>query len=206
MDASDVGMGSILEQEQDGEMRVLGYASVSFSPAQKKYCATERELAAIRFGVNHFKPYLYGRNFTIKTDHQALIYLEQMKSLDRRLMRTYEELQIGTYKIQHIKGENNVGADTLSRAPLNNQLNPDSDDEQPEVTLQKPIMIPAGGPNTLFESLKFACEGVEGTCADLRISVVEFLLNNFTKYGYVNKSSDKKLVNSLKSTDVFVGH
>lgn len=65
-DGSGAGMGAVLSQVQDGEERPLGYASASFNPAQHKYSATEKELAALRFGIKHFKDYLYSRNYVVK--------------------------------------------------------------------------------------------------------------------------------------------
>ena len=126
-DASEDGVGAVLSQIQDGEEKCLGYGSSSFSKAQSKYTATEKELAAVRYGVKHFKPYLYGRKFVIRVDHQALVYLEQMKCVDNRLLRTYEDIQIGEYRIEYLKGSQNVVADMLSRTPLNTEI---IDDEQ----------------------------------------------------------------------------
>ena len=57
-DASDVGAGAVLSQMQDGVERPLGYGSVAFHGAQIKYSATEKEQAALRFGVKHFEHYL----------------------------------------------------------------------------------------------------------------------------------------------------
>ena len=50
-DASGIGVGAVLSQFQGGVERVLGFAGSSFNKAQKRYCPTDRELAAIRFGV-----------------------------------------------------------------------------------------------------------------------------------------------------------
>ena len=51
-----------------------------------------------------------------------------MKHFDNRLLRTYEDLQIGKFDIQYVKGKDNIIADCLSRAPLKN-LYPDSEEE-----------------------------------------------------------------------------
>ena len=207
-DASDEGVGVQLSQMQDGVEQTLGFASVSFSPAQKKYSATEKELAALRYGVKHFRPYLYGREFTIRVDHQALSYLQQMKHFDNRLLRTYEDLQIGKFDIQYVRGKDNIIADCLSRAPLKN-LYPDSEDELDllcnEVKVLKEI---SGGPNSLFEALHWAMDdgSREESPTKLRMCVVDHVQHNPTQYGYENKASDMKKIKSLSLDFVFADH
>ena len=73
-DASDNGYGAVLEQEiraEDGtyNKRPIEYFSKSYTPAQKNYSTTEKELLAVVMIVEHFHSYVYGRKFTIYTDH-----------------------------------------------------------------------------------------------------------------------------------------
>ena len=56
-DASATGAGAFLSQVQAGVEQAIAYAGVSFNEAQKRYSATDKELAAIQFAVQHFKPY-----------------------------------------------------------------------------------------------------------------------------------------------------
>ena len=58
VDASTHGAGAILHQYQDGQLRVIGYASRLFNGAERSYCTTGHELAAIFFGLKHFRQYL----------------------------------------------------------------------------------------------------------------------------------------------------
>ena len=55
-DASATGVGAVLSQIQVGVEQAIAYAGVSFNEAQKRYSATDKELAAIQFAVQHFKP------------------------------------------------------------------------------------------------------------------------------------------------------
>ena len=71
-DASSSGLGAILSQVQDGQERVIAYVSKALSKSQKRYCTTYRELLALVLVVKHFRHYLLGRRFIIRTDHAAL--------------------------------------------------------------------------------------------------------------------------------------
>ena len=77
MDASDVGLGGVLSQVQDGEERVIAYASRTLNRVQHNYCVTHRELLAIVTFVRCFHHYLYGTPFLVRTDHAALYWLLQ---------------------------------------------------------------------------------------------------------------------------------
>ena len=79
VDASDVGIGGIIHQVQNGRERVIAYASRALNKAEKNYCITEKELLAVRYFVEYFRQYLLGRRFTVRTDHQALVWLYRLK-------------------------------------------------------------------------------------------------------------------------------
>ena len=79
-DASDVGIGAVLSQpSEDGSECVMAYASRSLSRQEQRYCVTRRELLAVVELTHHFRPYLLGRQFTLRTDHGSLI-LRNLKS------------------------------------------------------------------------------------------------------------------------------
>jgi len=50
-DANQFSMGCVLQQVQDGVLKVIGYASKTFSEAELRYCTTRRELAAVMYGL-----------------------------------------------------------------------------------------------------------------------------------------------------------
>jgi len=64
-DASNIGVGAVLSQVQEGEERVIAYFSRVLSKTERNYCVTRRELLAIVNSVKFFHHYLYGRKFLI---------------------------------------------------------------------------------------------------------------------------------------------
>jgi len=114
-DASDVGVGAILLQDFDDGIFPISYASKKLSKTETNYSVIERECAALVFAVKKFQKYLYGKEFMLQTDHKPLAYLQSAKSENSRLLRWALFLQNYKFKIEAIKGADNVGADYLSR-------------------------------------------------------------------------------------------
>ncbi|XP_069973556.1 uncharacterized protein [Penaeus vannamei] len=118
-DASDLGLGAVLLQDVDGVKMAIAYASRKLLDREKNYATIEKECLSIVWAIHKFKLYLYGKEFIIQTDQRPLVYLRNMKNTNGRLMRWALALQCYTYSIDYIKGSENVGADVLSRCPLN---------------------------------------------------------------------------------------
>jgi hypothetical protein len=114
-DASDLGLGALLLQDQGYGLQPIACASKKLIPAEKNYATVEKECLAIVWGVHKFSPYLYGRHFIIQCDHQPLQHLQRMRTTNGRLMRWALQLQSYTFTVQSIPGRDNVGADFLSR-------------------------------------------------------------------------------------------
>ena len=117
-DASDFGIGGVLSQKgNDGEEHVVSYASRSLSKAERRYCVTRRELLAVVVFTQHFRPYLLGREFTLRTDHGSLTWLQSFKDPEGQLARWLEKLQQFSFNIVHRQGKSHRNADGLSRLP-----------------------------------------------------------------------------------------
>ena len=92
------------------------------SPAEKNYSQIEREGLAIIFGVKKFHNFLFGRHFSIESDHQPLSYLfSETKGISQtsssRIQRWALTLSAYHYTIRHKPGATLSNADALSRLP-----------------------------------------------------------------------------------------
>ena len=114
-DASDRGVGAVLRQ-MEGELKLpIAYASRKLIPRETAYSTVEKECLAIVWAIQKFQRYLYGREFVLETDHEPLTYLNSSKIANARLMRWSLTLQPYRFRIEAIKGIDNVGADYMSR-------------------------------------------------------------------------------------------
>ena len=114
-DASPVGLGAVLAQKQQGEFRVIMYASRSLTEVERRYSQTEREVLAIVWACERFHTYLYGVKFHLVTDHKPLECLYSKKSRPpARIERWVLRMQVFYYSIEYKPGSENI-ADSLSR-------------------------------------------------------------------------------------------
>lgn len=87
------------------------------SPAQQRYSTYDRELTAVCEAVKYFSYIVDGRDFVILTDHKPLIYafLQNNDKAPPRRARQLDYISQFTTRIEHIKGDDNIVADALSR-------------------------------------------------------------------------------------------
>ena len=115
VDASDVGIGGILHQVQDGKEKVIAYASRALNKAECNYCITEKELLAVRFFIEYFRQYLLGRKFLVRSDHQALVWLFRLKEPRGKVARWLEILSYYDFSVEYRPGRKQGHCDALSR-------------------------------------------------------------------------------------------
>lgn len=122
-DASPLGISGVLSLiDEVGVERPVSYASRSLSQAEKNYSQIDREALAIVFSLRKFHQYIYGRHFTLRTDHKPLVSIFGPKQgiplmAASRLQRWSVLLSAYNYDIEYINTNNN-GADSLSRLPI----------------------------------------------------------------------------------------
>eukprot|EP00731_Ephydatia_muelleri_P013115 Em0007g425a len=114
-DACETGIGAVLSQEHDGLERVVAYASRTLSKAERKYCVTRKELLAVVTFMRHFRPYLLGHHFILRTDHSSLQWIYSMKEPEGQLARWLEQIQEFDVEVVHRRGKCHQNADALSR-------------------------------------------------------------------------------------------
>ena len=120
-DASSHGLGAVLAQVQEGQERVIAYASRSLHPTEQNdanYSSFKLELLALKWAVTEkFKDYLTGVKFTIYTDNNPVAHLQTAR-LGAVEQRWVARLAAFTYDIKFRSGKSNVNADALSRFPV----------------------------------------------------------------------------------------
>ena len=116
VDASNTAIGTVLAQKQNNREVVIACASRTVNRSECSYSATEREALAVVEGIRYFQHYLYGRHFTVVTDHSALRWLIGIKDPNGRLALWPLIIQSYDFDIKHRAGKSNGNADALSRA------------------------------------------------------------------------------------------
>jgi hypothetical protein len=123
-DASDKNYGAVLEQEFETNgiksFQPLEFYSRSYTNAQKK-------LLAVVMAVEHFHTYLYGKKFTIYTDHLPNTVLVTKANPHHRVKRWMMRRQLYEFEMKYKPGNLNILADFLYRPQEN----------EPEIELEE---------------------------------------------------------------------
>jgi len=106
----------VFSQLRNGEERPIAYCSRQLNSAESKYSVTELELLAFIFATKQFRCYLYGRRFTVQTDHRALKWLLNLQGPSSRLTRWAMKLSEYDFVVEHRPGTQMRHADALSRS------------------------------------------------------------------------------------------
>lgn len=125
IDASDIGIGGVIQQLEGDTWRPIQYFSRKLSPTEQRYSTFGRELLAAYATVQKFRHHLEAVDFTLFTDHQALVSALNKPHLNqKRLDREARQLDflctlVKDGRAKHIPGKENIVADLLSRAVNN---------------------------------------------------------------------------------------
>ena len=115
-DASGDGLGAVLYQDQDGQKRVIAYASRSLSKSERNYHVHKLEFLGLKWAItDKFHEYLYGAEFQVFTDNNPLTYVLTTAKLDAMGHRLVAALSNYTFSILYKPGKANRDADALSR-------------------------------------------------------------------------------------------
>ena len=120
-DASRAGLGAALEQRSPTGWHTVAFASRFLNSNEERYSVNELELLGVVWSVEYFKYYLFGKSFTIITDHRALLSImkehRSNKSYNGRLTRWIDRLLPFDFNIEHIPGAKMGLVDYISRQP-----------------------------------------------------------------------------------------
>ena len=104
------------QQDKEGLEHPIAYASRKLQPREEKLSTTEKECLGIVWAVELFRYYLFGRKFRLQTDHNPLVWLNQVRGKNRKLLRWSITLQEYDMDVEHKSGKKNSNVDALSRA------------------------------------------------------------------------------------------
>ncbi|GJR77377.1 reverse transcriptase domain-containing protein [Tanacetum coccineum] len=114
-DASDFAISAVLGQRKMKHFQPIHYASKTMTEAQIHYTTTEKEMLAVVYAFEKFRPYLVLSKSIVYTDHSALKYLMNKQDAKPRLLRWVLLLQEFDITIRDKKGSENLAADHLYR-------------------------------------------------------------------------------------------
>ena len=120
-DASDRAVGAVPQQRFGDGWQPIAYFSRKLRPPETRYSTFDRELLAVYLVIKHFRHFVEGREFYVRTDHKPLTFALSTNSdkYTPRQVRHLDYISQFTGNIRHVKGESNSVADALSRAPVN---------------------------------------------------------------------------------------
>ncbi|GBG77971.1 hypothetical protein CBR_g25902 [Chara braunii] len=111
---SEYGIGAVLAQQKGKKLRPVEYISKKM-PSQKLAKSTyEKELYAIYKALTHWRHYLLGRFFYVRTDHQTLRWMKIQPILSDALKRWTEVIEQNDFEPQYIRGVYNKVVDAFS--------------------------------------------------------------------------------------------
>ena len=131
-DASMNGVGAVLfHRFPDGNIKAVCHASRTMTNAEKGYSQGEKEALALIFAVTKFHRMMFGRQFTLQTDHKPLVSIFGSKKgipvhTANRLQRWALTMLLYNFKIEYKSTDSFGYADVLSRL-INQHSRPDEE-------------------------------------------------------------------------------
>ncbi|KAA3674305.1 uncharacterized protein DEA37_0005478, partial [Paragonimus westermani] len=116
-DPSDLAIGAVPSQKSANGEVVTAYAGRRLDKQERRYRTTRREMLASVYFLKHFRPYLLGKPFKVRTDRQALQWLRNFREPEGQVARWLEYLQDYDFDCIYRPDSRHANADALSRLP-----------------------------------------------------------------------------------------
>ena len=119
-DTSKFATGSALYQIQNGQPKLIAYASKRMPEAAKNYSITELEMCGLAMNIATFSHLLKKVDFNAVVDHLAITHIMRSKAepATTRIKRLLELLSPYSFNLYYIKGKDMVLSDFLSRQKM----------------------------------------------------------------------------------------
>ncbi|GFO00984.1 integrase core domain protein [Plakobranchus ocellatus] len=120
-DASDVGLGAVLSQSQQGHEAPIAHISHTLQPRERTYAAKKKEALTCVLACYTWEKYLLGRYFTLKTDHSSLASLLRSTADSRKsakFTRWLDRLSPFDYAVEYWQDKDNHVTDVFSRLSM----------------------------------------------------------------------------------------
>ncbi len=105
----------LLQYDDEGLPRAVGYFSKKLKQAEVRYSATDREALVITLACRQFHHYLWGTRFIIRTDRQPITTVFRQRTKPPRMNRWMLEIRDYRFRVEYKQGKNDVVADQFSR-------------------------------------------------------------------------------------------
>ncbi|XP_078503492.1 fibrocystin [Lissotriton helveticus] len=135
-DTSAKGLGAVLAQVGKDREETIAFASRSLQKSENNYSVIEKEALAVSWALGKFRDFLWGTQFTLRTDHKPLVEVFSKKGLiaiSSRIRRWVVGLQEYTFGVEYVPGTRNLAADCLSRLVNEDEANGTRDKAEDEV-------------------------------------------------------------------------
>ena len=107
--------GVLLQVGVNEKCHPVAFYSNTLNQAQRKWSTHSKEIYALILALRHWKVYLTGTNFVIRSDHNPLVTLQKTKDPRGKFTRWLTELEEFSFDIEYKPGKLNVVPDALSR-------------------------------------------------------------------------------------------
>jgi len=170
---------ALLQEQPDSQLKPVGFYSRALQPEQRNYSATEKESLGLVWAVLHFRHYVEGSRFTVRTDHECLSWIYRLKTATGRLLRWRLRSAEFDFEVKYKKGANRHLPEALSRIPTTGLDQKELDDDIPCFLLAQAARVmdannfssPVPPPPITAEELLRA-QGADGRFKQLR-SVID---------------------------------